>query len=619
MEKSAVLLIVLSIFIISAVFASAGFSQYAEKIDFLQPASLIKPVQKQKIELSDSELKEKIGQMIMVGFHGSEADENSEIYKIIKEIKSGGVALFDSDLASKSSVKNIINPGQTKKLISTIQKFSETPLFVAVDAEGGNVLRLKEKDGFIRIVSAQEMGKDASLETTRKESEKLSNELSDLGFNMNFAPVVDLNISSRSIIGLAGRSFSSDENAVFQNAKIFIEGQLKNNIIAVAKHFPGLGSSEKDSHLESANVTNTYESREIMPYKELNKEGAVSAVMAGHITNKKVDGQYPASLSKVFLQDILKNEVGFNGLVISDDMQMKAISENYGLEDSVVLAINAGCDVVTFLNNNGNYDAEVAYKVRDAIFNAVKKGKISQERITESYNKIIAVKKQFAIISSEKLSAEEVKSKEIRSKEFELLGVSETPSFGEVLDLAKEVEKFTGVRPAFLLAIMKEELSLEKTDMCYLTNFKTGAGVKEINGKNTAKVMKPDRDIAYFLEITKRLGKDPSKTLITCPMSFGWGGAMGPADFIPSTWKLYEKKIEKITDEPSNPWDIRDAFLAAGLYLADSGASSKKSDGEWKAAMIYFSGVESGYNFYAEGVKKFAEEIQKDIDVVLEK
>ena len=557
--------------------------------------------------LTDEKLKEAIGQMIMIGFRGTEAPENSDIYKIIKDVKIGGVAFSDYDVPSNSFPRNIINPEQTKKLISDLQKYSADYLFVAIDAEGGNVNRLKQQYGFLPILSPEEMGKDKTLETTKKESKKLADELEELGFNMNFAPVVDLNINPKNpIIGALGRSFSADPEEVASQSRIFIQSHLKNNIIAVAKHFPGQGSAIKDSHLGIADVTDTYKKEELFPYQKLNDEGLLNAVMVGHIADKKIDNIYPATLSKIFLQDILRNQLGFKGVIISDDMQMAAISNNYKLDEAIITAVNAGNDIIYFFNNSPNgYDKDIAYKVRDIIFNAVKEGEIEEKRITESYNLILSIKKQFKIIRS---------AAEIRAKNFELLSLPDAITFGEALDIAKYVEKITGTRPAFLLGILQEELALEKFDLCYLINFNTGEGVRAIDGKNLQKTMHPKRDIPGFLAITKELGKDPLKTLVTCPMSFGWGGAMGPADFIPSTWLLYKNQIEKITGKSANPWDINDAFLAAGLYLSDSGAASKTRDKEWKAAMIYFSGsANSPYTWYADGALKIADELEADI------
>ncbi|MFH1175506.1 MAG: glycoside hydrolase family 3 N-terminal domain-containing protein [bacterium] len=558
--------------------------------------------------LTDEKLKEEIGQMIMIGFRGTEAPENSDIYKIIKDVKIGGAAFSDYDVPSNSFPRNIISPDQTKKLISDLQKYSADNLFIAIDAEGGNINRLKKQYGFLPILSPEEMGQDKTLATVEKESAKLAEELMDMGFNMNFAPVVDLNINPKNpIIGALGRSFSSDQEEVVNQSRVFIESHLKNNIIAVAKHFPGQGSAIKDSHLGIADVTDTYKKEELFPYQKLNNEGMLNAVMVGHIADKKIDSNYPATLSKIFLQDILRGQIGFKGVIISDDMQMAAISDNYkGFDEAIIMAVNAGNDIIYFFNNSpSGYDKDMAYKVRDAIFNAVKENKIKEKRITESYNRILSLKKQFKIIQS---------AAEIRAKNFELLGVPDTFTFGEALDIAKYVEGITKVRPAFLLGILQEELTLEKFDLCYLTNLNTGEGVRAIDGKILQKTMHPKRDIPGFLAITKELGKDPLKTLVTCPMSFGWGGAMGPADFIPSTWLLYKNQIERITGKPADPWNINDAFLAAGLYLSDSGAASKTRDKEWQAAMIYFSGsANSPYTWYADDALKIADKLERNI------
>jgi len=594
--------------VITAIIAG-GFFLYQNQNKFSPPE-----VKNEKTDLTDEQLKEKIGQMIMMGFRGTEAPENSEINKIIKDVKIGSVVLFNYDVPSKSFPRNIKSPEQTKKLIYDLQKYSATPLFVAVDVEGGNINRLKPKYGFLSIVSAEKMGQDKTLKTTEKESVKIAEELKNLGFNMNLAPVVDLNINPKNpIIGALGRSFSANPDEVVSQAEAFIKNHLKNNIVTVEKHFPGQGSANKDSHLGIADVTNTYKQEELIPYKELNDKGLLNAIMASHVINKKIDDKYPASLSAAFLQDILRNQIGFKGVIISDDMQMAAINSNYKFDEAIITAINAGTDIVSVLNNSPNgYDKDMAYKVRDIIFNAVKENKIEEKRITESYNRIINLKKKFRIIQPT--------ADEIKNKEFELLQVSENFTFGQIYDIAKYVEKTTGVRAAFLLAISQEELALEKTDLCYLTNFDTGEGVRASDGVEKAKVMKPDRDIKDFLDIARELGLDPKKMLVTCPMSFGWGGAMGPADFISSTWMRYKNKVEKITGKAASPFDIKDAFLAMGLYLSDSGASLKVKDKEWDSAMIYFSGSpDSGYNFYADDVMEIADKLQADIDIIEKK
>lgn len=211
------------------------------------------------------------------------------------------------------------------------------------------------------------------------------------------------------------------------------------------------------------------------------------------------------------------------------------------------------------------------------------------------------------------------KAAEIRARIFELIGVPKAPTFGEALDLANYVESVTGVRPALLLAVLTQESNIGKNvGQCYLSDPKTGEGVRINNSdKKIPRVMKPSRDVPHFLNITKALGRDPYSTPVSCPMSFGWGGAMGPAQFIPSTWNLYKDGVAKITGKTADPWDIRDSFLAAALYLTDYGAAKQTYDAEWKAAMIYFSGsTNPRYRFYGDSVMSLAKKYQADIETI---
>jgi beta-N-acetylhexosaminidase len=363
---------------------------------FLFPKNL----SENSISISDQELKNKIGQMFLIGFRGTDIKNNSEISNIIKDVKIGGVVFFDYDIPSDSFSRNIINYNQTKKLIVDLQDYSETPLFIAIDAEGGKVNRLKSDYGFYDILSPEEMAKDKTLETTDEQSKKLAGELSDLGFNMNLAPVVDLNINPKNpIIGALERSFSDNAGIVIKNAEVFIKNHSDKNIITVEKHFPGHGSSTADSHLGLVDVTNTYREEELLPYKQIYKDGFMEVVMTAHIINKKIDEKYPASLSKNFLQDILRDQIGFDGVIISDDMQMGAISKNFNFEDAIVLSVNAGSDIISLMNNSlEGYDGQMVYRARDIIFQAIKDGRISQRKIEESYNKIIELKKKYKIL-----------------------------------------------------------------------------------------------------------------------------------------------------------------------------------------------------------------------------
>jgi len=210
----------------------------------------------------------------------------------------------------------------------------------------------------------------------------------------------------------------------------------------------------------------------------------------------------------------------------------------------------------------------------------------------------------------------EAKATAIRARIFELIGVPKAPTFGEALDIAKYVEKITGVRPALLLAVMTQESNIGKNvGQCYLKNPSTGEGVTVYNGKPVSRAMSPKRDVPYFLEITQKLGRDPYNTPVSCPMSVGWGGAMGPAQFIPDTWANprygYGQKVSEITEKPADPWNIKDAFLAAGLYLRDLGVKGN----EFRAVMGYFSGSSwsKWEEFYGRSVLSIASQYEKDI------
>jgi len=238
---------------------------------------------------------------------------------------------------------------------------------------------------------------------------------------------------------------------------------------------------------------------------------------------------------------------------------------------------------------------------------SLKKEKETLSRLTEAqYQKLLNEKKEI-----------EKEAKRIRARIFELIGVGQAPTFGEAYEIAKYVEKFTGVRPAFLLAVLTQESNIGKNvGQCFLKDVHRGAGIRAKTGEVVEKVMHPTRDVPRFLLITKELGRDPFNTLVSCPMSFGWGGAMGPAQFIPSTWMLYKERVKSITGS-SDPWNVKDAFVAAGLFLADYGASQRTREAERKAALIYFSGsANSKYSFYANSVLAIADRYEQDIKIL---
>lgn len=345
---------------------------------------------------TDEDLKKQIGQMLIIGFRGTEVNEDSFIAKAIKDLNLGGVVLFDVDGPTKSFPRNIVNAEQVKELIRNLKKYSAAPLMVAVDAEGGRVNRLKPKYGFISVPSHQELGEKNDFDETRKASLELAGELSELGFNANFAPVVDLNLNPENpVIGAMGRSFSAEAQKVSGNARAFIEGQHEYGIMTAIKHFPGHGSSKADSHKGLVDISETYQEEELIPYKELINDKVVDMVMTAHIMNRGIDPRYPATLSDHYIKEILRKKLGFRGVVVSDDMQMGAITEHYGFKEAMVRAINAGCDFLIISNNGSIYDETIPYQARDIIFKAVKNGEIPVSRIVGSSQRIDRLKYKF--------------------------------------------------------------------------------------------------------------------------------------------------------------------------------------------------------------------------------
>lgn len=236
-----------------------------------------------------------------------------------------------------------------------------------------------------------------------------------------------------------------------------------------------------------------------------------------------------------------------------------------------------------------------------------KKEKDSLLNLTEAqYQKILKEKE-----------ATQKRVSEIRARIFELIGIPEAPTFGEAYELAKEIESITGIRPAFLLAVLTQESNIGKNvGQCYLKDVKIGSGVTT-KGKAVSNVMKPSRDVQPFLTITQELGRDPFNTLVSCPMSYGYGGAMGPAQFIPSTWMIYRDRIRGITGKAADPWNIKDSFLASALYLSNSGADQQTYNAEWKAAIIYFAGSANlQYRFYGDSVMKITAQYAEDIKAI---
>ncbi len=346
----------------------------------------------------DSELMSAIGEHFIVGFRGPEISSSSKIVQDINTYNLGGVILFDYDNPTKRYGRNIASKHQTKTLISDLKRFSNHPIWVAIDAEGGSVNRFKSfKNDAPSIMPAQDIASRSDY-VARAHSQygKLASFLDDLGFNLNFAPVIDVNVNEKNpIIGFYKRSYSSDPKKVEAMAKIFIEEHRDVNILTSLKHFPGHGSSRTDSHKGFVDVTDTYKRGiELLPWMNLIKDGFADSVMVGHIFNRRVDKKYPASISSAHIKTELQKRLNYKGLIISDDMQMGAITKYYGLEEAIIRAISAGTNIVILSNNIGFYDEDIASKATDTVVQAIEEGKITREIVLASAEKIRKAKQK---------------------------------------------------------------------------------------------------------------------------------------------------------------------------------------------------------------------------------
>ncbi len=325
-------------------------------------------------------LDDKIGQMIILGFNGNSV-ESKGFKKILKDVEKGkisGVILFSKNIKSKNDLIKM-----NEKLLSS----SDIVPFIAVDNEGGAI----QRHNFYKSLTAQQVSKKNEAQII-KEYSKMADVLSELKFNVNFAPCVDLAINKNSIIVKKQRSYGSNPKRVSKIARIFILEHNKRKIITSIKHFPGHGSAKGDTHKGFVNSSGVFDKNELVPYEELKDLDKMNMVMVSHIYNKNIDKEFPASLSKKTVNDLLIDKIGFKGVVISDDYDMGAIRKNYSLRDIVVNSINAGVDIMLFSNNIGRNNKTISSDIHKIIKEEIKKGTIKEEDIDKSCEKIMALK-----------------------------------------------------------------------------------------------------------------------------------------------------------------------------------------------------------------------------------
>lgn len=335
-------------------------------------------------------LEQKVARMLIIGFRGTEITDNMDVVKDIRDRGVGGIILFEHNITPVEKKLNSVE--RLKNMCAKIHELAPRPIIVSIDQEGGKVNRLKTKYGFVPSVTQEYLGTLDNEDSTRYYAKLMANQLRDLGFNVNFTPSVDVNVNPKCpVIGKFGRSFSSDPYTVVKHGRIVMDVHHRYGVKTAIKHFPGHGSSAVDSHLGFTDVTDTWQEDELIPFRDLLSDVSENMVMISHVFNRNMDDKYPATLSHNIITGILRERLGWDGVVITDDMHMKAISDHYTLKESLTLTINAGTDMIILSSNIPGNTSPVSTQAIEAIVSQVRSGDISEERIDESYRRICAL------------------------------------------------------------------------------------------------------------------------------------------------------------------------------------------------------------------------------------
>lgn len=339
---------------------------------------------------------EKIGQLLIVGFQ--EDIEEASLQEYFSKYKVSGFILFSRNYKDFDSLYSL-----TAGLKEKNTKSSSIPLFISIDEEGGTVSRLPV--GGTHFPEAIKLGKTGNPELTRKAGVVIGSELRAAGINTDFAPVLDIVTDSGNKL-LVKRSYGSSADIVTAHGLAFMDGLRTEGVIAVPKHFPGHGNTVMDSHKELPVINTDYElleNRELVPFKAAVAAGA-EIIMVGHIAFPELDPSgLPATMSSRFITEILRKELGFKGIAISDDIEMSGYTKaKASLEEGVVASFNAGLDVFLV-----GHTKEISSRVYEAIRNAVQNGEISEERLNESVMRVLRVKLKHKLADTMEYSREE--------------------------------------------------------------------------------------------------------------------------------------------------------------------------------------------------------------------
>ena len=352
------------------------FTSKAEPVTYESVAqSELSPEQKVDKLVANMSDADKVGQLMMIGIHGKSLNDDAKF--MLNEYRVGGIILFDRNMESKDQVKT---------LITDINKAGKsaglTPLFLGIDQEGGAVARMDDK--LIKVPPAEEVGKEP-VEQAAALAKEVGTELKDLGFNINFAPVADLGLTY-------GRSYSTNPDEVVRYAGAVGKSYDEAGLWYSYKHFPGIGKTDVDLHADTSIVPVSKEtllSEDTKVFVDLIKQSKPNTytIMVSHAMYPQIDTDHPASLSKAIITDWLRRDMGYNGVVVTDDMDMGALAKHYTFGDMAVQSILAGSDILLVC-----HEYEHMQEAYNGLMKAVKDGRISKERLDESVKRILLMK-----------------------------------------------------------------------------------------------------------------------------------------------------------------------------------------------------------------------------------
>ena len=352
------------------------FTSKAEPVTYESVAqSELSPEEKVDKLVANMSDADKVGQLLMIGIHGKTLNDDAKF--MLNEYRVGGIILFDRNMESKNQVKSLITD-----INKTGKSAGLTPLFIGIDQEGGAVARME--DQLIKVPPAEELGKEP-IEQAVSLAKQSGTELKDLGFNINFAPVADLGLTY-------GRSFSTNPDEVVRYASAVGRAYDEAGLWYSYKHFPGIGKTDVDLHADTSVVPVSKETllnEDTKVFVDLIKQSKPNtyAIMVSHAMYPQIDADHPSSLSKAIITDWLRKDMGYNGVVVTDDMDMGALAKHYTFSDMAVQSILAGSDILLVC-----HEYEHMQEAYNGLMKAVKDGRISKERLDESVKRILLMK-----------------------------------------------------------------------------------------------------------------------------------------------------------------------------------------------------------------------------------